>query len=850
MADPSQNVGSPPQVALNPGTPADQAWLAETPTTLIDNYDVVMGNGTTTVGLMLYRAEEGAAPDKTYKTEPVDYEYAGTFVSRANVGSGFGDDQQDFWMTFTQKDWSGGMGHKYFSPNDPNRARSYWDCYSLNTTKVPGQAAIGGLYHNTSGFSPAANSTDQAMLYYVNTVRSLKGYNCIVAVTSGATNSTVTVNYSVDGGITWTLQPTSSATKWHDITDAIVGDNGLMYFLESVNSTTNTLSTIHILDGPGTASTIAWDNSTNISGSNWLNCIAYWTGGPSRIYGGTAKGQLISVTTGSTASGIVMKDFGGGTIIDILATVKGIYCLYFSTAGEYKIFLYDGVNTTEVARLPRGWRYHPVVEQQLDAGLQTAAYSSQNVMDYLDGVLYVAGLTPARDVAQSDSGYRPLRQALWFYGSGNSGVIWESDYIQQSYLTVGGSGCLLVANGLVLFEDLISQKMMAYDPSSQGVTCYSDLVGNGTNKSQYTAQSTNNGTVSATLAAGQASINQVSFLPTRAMAIGQIVHNNSRTADDLLVVGVGSTTLTRIVMRGYGGTTYNVQWNQTDNCIVPVGGTVMQPHHSLVFDIDKQYLYTCNGFGTYMYTNNSVQGETSSWLCGSGGISFVEMQPNLGWPQGYLATSLYDFDSSMPKYFRDVQWDGVLSQGVVSPLTDTAGTVDLYYKLDDVPNSPILTGTFATTQSISASVKDSSLVLIQAAAQPGTRYTINATGKAISVVAFLNSGTTNVAYPAVQHGPLIRRISVRAAPITPSYRQRTYQFALFENMTLKNGVSLEPRTPSQLRKDLETMISTNTPLTVYDSGVSGMTAMFDLNSTKIREMRPNEYIAYVTVREI
>ena len=42
------------------------------------------------------------------------YAYSPTFVERANVQGDYGDNQQDFFMTFSQKDWSLGEQQRYF----------------------------------------------------------------------------------------------------------------------------------------------------------------------------------------------------------------------------------------------------------------------------------------------------------------------------------------------------------------------------------------------------------------------------------------------------------------------------------------------------------------------------------------------------------------------------------------------------------------------------------------------------------------------------------------------------------------------------------------------------------------
>src|SRR4051812_23328751 len=48
------------------------------------------------------------------------------FIERQNVSGDFGDNQQDFWLTSTQKDWSEGEQQRYARVNDADSARRFW----------------------------------------------------------------------------------------------------------------------------------------------------------------------------------------------------------------------------------------------------------------------------------------------------------------------------------------------------------------------------------------------------------------------------------------------------------------------------------------------------------------------------------------------------------------------------------------------------------------------------------------------------------------------------------------------------------------------------------------------------
>ena len=69
------------------------------------------------------------------------YEYTPTFVAKQNTSGDFGDNQQDFWLTFTQRDWSLGETQRYMRVNDPVAVRRYWQGSSVEIGK-PGQVTL------------------------------------------------------------------------------------------------------------------------------------------------------------------------------------------------------------------------------------------------------------------------------------------------------------------------------------------------------------------------------------------------------------------------------------------------------------------------------------------------------------------------------------------------------------------------------------------------------------------------------------------------------------------------------------------------------------------------------------
>lgn len=64
------------------------------------------------------------------------YSQKQTFVERSNTDADYGDDQQDFWLTATQRDWSLGEDQKFFRAKDPDSVRKCWRTDKVNIFNV------------------------------------------------------------------------------------------------------------------------------------------------------------------------------------------------------------------------------------------------------------------------------------------------------------------------------------------------------------------------------------------------------------------------------------------------------------------------------------------------------------------------------------------------------------------------------------------------------------------------------------------------------------------------------------------------------------------------------------------
>lgn len=198
---------------------------------------------------------------------------------------------------------------------------------------------------------------------------------------------------------------------------------------------------------------------------------------------------------------------------------------------------------------------------------------------------------------------------------------------------------------------------------------------------------------------------------------------------------------------------------------------------------------------------------------------------------GYVRSSLIDFESSLPKIFRGitVEWEAA-SDG-------DGGSVDIAYKLDGV------TGSYTSLRTAAAS---------------GDEYTLpsSATGHALSVQITLNKGTSTT-------GPVVKSLTVRAAPQLRQFRSGTYILDCTgdpDNPRFLRDDTPHPLTGFAQTQNLLTTAKATSPFSVTDK-FGTFTALIDLNDPEgfdIYEVHPTEddpskpgaYLARVKVREV
>lgn len=919
MPSPSIPVGGVAQDQPAIGDPLSRATTPVAGQT----HDIVIGG----VGFTLYRANTDDNPSKVYTSEAVDYTYTPTFIPRNNSGQSYSDDQQDFFMNQTQRDWSAGEGSKYFRQGQSDRG--YWAGEGVQPTLVPGQVRQIAPVRSSSGGISGAGTGGVWVTLYVKGTGQIGGTNdpgdTLARVGIIGTSSTIALEYSVDGGATWVVQATTAAsTAVKDTVDACLGDDGYVYVLEGMRNTNS--SAIHRIKAPSLAS-VAWENWTPMS--KQASCIAYFQGG---VYVGDSAGRLVLTVVGGTVT--VIKDFGGGVITQLLSTPEGLYVMYLSPQGTYKVFLYTSGQPAEVLNLPKGWRQNYAIESGVwpDRTASGIFAMASQAMAWSEGVLYISGLTPARDHQQSRRGEANYHSALYYYSAGNSGYVWECETAPIYHHSYGAACTAPIMSGMIAWIDHQNTRVMCYDPRTGGVS----VLGVGTESSQAGMGGTTSGTI--TTAVNNNTGTTLAVTGFSSLMPGTLISQRDASAfslnERMMVLGSGdfSNASPLNLKRGWNGTTAMTASTGTTGATLTIAKVPMFPPTHMTFDYTNCVLtWDYNTIPPPANILLGVGGNVQPYLPlrtdDTGGLG-VQPTGSATNPSQWLQTSLFDFDSSLSKYFRTVQVD-YDTLHMPARTDEAAGQIFGWYKLDTVMNrphddwspptdlqplnqvlsttiisrsgttstaAPTLWLTSSTGVAVGQIIKDSATnetavitaiagltvtigrrgymggkqrlneytspigfatgatVTVVAPLTSGTRYAVNATGKSIQIHLEFMGGATAAATP-ITLGPLLRKIVVRGVPIQPGYRQRDYQLALFNDQPrISSGKVTDPpretRTPAEMRAAMETLLAANAPVVVSDGTMTSVTCAFLSDQCKFREIRPNEYIGYISLREV
>lgn len=218
-----------------------------------------------------YVTARAVDPNLPFRTQQAALSYTPTFLERTNVGDGYGDNQQDFYLTNSQHDWSGGQGQRFFRVGDPDSARQFYQSSGLDPS-IPGQLALGYDFTAASDNKAAAMSVSQTpgVFVYRKTGATASLFTVTPAGTivdksdpgAGGQNQW---GLCTDGVYTY-IAGSTSIRKWDGAaytTFSATANAGALTFLNNALYSCDG-STLNTYDGTGAKTTLfTWKDATN-----------------------------------------------------------------------------------------------------------------------------------------------------------------------------------------------------------------------------------------------------------------------------------------------------------------------------------------------------------------------------------------------------------------------------------------------------------------------------------------------------------------------------------------------------------------------------------------------------------
>ena len=359
--------------------------------------------------------------------EKAVYTYTPNFIERQNTQGDYGDNQQDFWLTFSQRDWSLGEGQRYQGRTDDAR-RKYWQGSAADISS-PGKVTLRGA---TGTFSPAASIT--------------------AASSRGSSNS----------GNGSTIAFTTSTNLYELLSDGTITDDGAHGYGTSPSTMVSDGVDLYMSKGASGVGVRKWDGSTFSTFSDatttgqrvdflaFLNNTLYGLkNSTDTLYSFSTGGVATSVFTWKQADG----GAGGGSCLG-LAPYGGKLLILRSWGQEglTALSIYDGVGVSLLTAFPGNF--------------------FGSCMSVVNGVVFVGG-SVIKATSNSNFVGRPT---IYYYANGTIGVAWQGD----GYGSTGGTWSSLgsidgavqtdVFDSCLVFTDDYRGAFLSYDIGSGAVS--------------------------------------------------------------------------------------------------------------------------------------------------------------------------------------------------------------------------------------------------------------------------------------------------------------------------------------------------------------------------------------------
>jgi hypothetical protein len=368
-----------------------------------------------------------------FRNQRAAYSHTRTFLERTNVSGKYGDNDQDFFLTASQDDWSGGEGQRFLRVNDQASASRYWQGEAANIL-VPGQAAVQTALDTTITTSFGTLAAIGCGVFLDDKIAWCDSNGHLWTTLAGAGGTAVDIGAHGAGTVDrWgmAVDPNhiyiagaTNIRKWNGsaFSDfAAVADAGSLAFLNNV---------LYSCDG-------ATLRSYDTTGAVTTEFI--WK---------DAVGTTVTPTT--TGIGAKIVPYGGKLLI----------FLRRGTMGRPELWIFDSPDTEMVAQFPESSLGYDIV--------------------VINGIAYLSGAV----LDTNATGSVTSQPVIWYYLNGTLDELWRS--LAATASTSIGDGMVWPAlgsfQGRLLFDDNSRFEVMQYDPASGSFSSIGQYTAVGTSQ--------------------------------------------------------------------------------------------------------------------------------------------------------------------------------------------------------------------------------------------------------------------------------------------------------------------------------------------------------------------------------
>lgn len=353
-----------------------------------------------------------------FRNQRAAYSYTPTFVQRSNTSGNYGDNQQDFFLTASQNDWSGGQGERYFHLGDKATTNKAWTIVGGDPVAIPGQVNVGAAIQTIAApGSSGSIDVHAACFYYLGQPNDL----FTIATANGHL-----YGMKADGTLT-----DRGAHAAGTVPRGGVCSDGQVVYIAGASKIRK------YIFGSGFSDFAASPPSSFLS-------LCYLN---NALYGCDGQTLYVFSTAGASTALFTWKDATGASyqLGDGYAKVVaygGDLLILFTGLGNQpsQLWLYDGTNTYMVAMLPQS----------------SAAWDVQ----VLNGVVFISGAVYDTPAGVSLGGI----PVVWAYLNGNLDELWRATPGTAATSQVLAPPALGTYAGKLVFTDSAnSNALMAYD---------------------------------------------------------------------------------------------------------------------------------------------------------------------------------------------------------------------------------------------------------------------------------------------------------------------------------------------------------------------------------------------------